>query len=328
LERARRLGLDVQLYDLAPFKSKAKARVALASALLAARIRRLAPGLVHVHCPLVYGALRHAVRLSRLPSIVHVHIEPGGSLCWALKQPPTAVVTCAAFLREHVATSLNGHRYSTQVCVIPNSVDCKQFAPGDRHEAKQAVGAPANEPLLLMLANLAPHKGQLTALRAVAELAKRGIRIHCWIAGVDREPGQAFYRELLDAVTALGIGDRVKLLGFRSDTALLLQAADFFLLPSTHEGLPLSILEAQASKVPVLAAPTAGVPEVIQDGETGFLIAAADHCGYADRIATLLLDQELRQRVTQKAYERCLGEYTWERYMERLRSVYRNALSV
>ena len=80
------------------------------------------------------------------------------------------------------------------------------------------------------------------------------------------------------------MGECVRLLGQRDDANVLLRAADFFLLPSTNEGLPLSILEAQATKVPVLAAPTAGIPEIVRDAETGFLIPATDAPGYAHRI--------------------------------------------
>src|SRR5262249_48318367 len=152
---------------------------------------------------------------------------------------------------------------------VPNTVDTARFFPGDRQEAKAKVGAPPL-PLVLMLANLAPHKGQETAVRAVAELKRRGIDVACWLAGEERGGGDAFTVRLRGLIAELGLADRVRLLGFRGDAPELLRAADFFLLPSTHEGLPLTVLEAQASKVPVLASATAGIPEAVQDGETGF----------------------------------------------------------
>src|SRR5262249_39146420 len=79
---------------------------------------------------------------------------------------------------------------------------------------------------------------------------------------------------LQDLCNELGVADRIRFLGHREDVPDLLRAADIFFLPSTSEGLPLSVLEAQATKVPVLAAATAGIPEVITDGETAFLIPA------------------------------------------------------
>ena len=105
-----------------------------------------------------------------------------------------------------------------------------------------------------------------------------------------------------------------------------MQAADFFLLPSTHEGLPLTVLEAQATRVPVLASATAGIPEAVQDGDTGFLIAE-DVSGYADCIARLLQDAGLRQRVTEQAYARTTREYNWRGFRGRVEDLYQELLS-
>ena len=114
-----------------------------------------------------------------------------------------------------------------------------------------------------MVANLAPHKGQDTILRAAAILKERNVNVHFWFAGVERG-GRTEFSSILEALAKqLEVVDHVKFLGQRHDIPLLLQAADFFVLPSTSEGLPLSILEAQACGVPVFAAPTAGIPEII-----------------------------------------------------------------
>jgi len=149
-----------------------------------------------------------------------------------------------------------------------------------------------------------------------------------WLAGVERG-GERHYNTLLHNLCAeLGVEDRVQFLGYRSDAADLLRAADVFLLPSTHEGLPLSVLEAQASKVPVLAAPTGGIPEVVMDGETGFLHSAADVLGYAGHIQALLRQPDLYHRMTEQAYTNILKEYTWQVYYDRLWQLYTYVLSI
>ena len=106
----------------------------------------------------------------------------------------------------------------------------------------------------------------------------------------------------------------------------LLRAADIFLLPSTSEGLPLSVLEAQATKVPVLAAPTAGIPEVITDGETGFLIPAKDATGYAHRIKTLLNQPETYHYMMDKAYIKVTKEHNWQTYFENTLMIYQSLM--
>jgi glycosyltransferase involved in cell wall biosynthesis len=210
---------------------------------------------------------------------------------------------------------------------VPNAVDTKRFSPGDKIAAKAKVGAPIGQPLALMLANLAPHKGQETAIRAMGLLKQRGIEMSCWLAGSERGGATNYTKELVALVRDLDVADRVQLLGQRSDAPDLLRAADFFLLPSTNEGLPLSIVEAQATKVPVLAAPTAGVPEVVRDDETGFLIPAGDSAAYALRMEALLAHPDVVHRITDAAYAAIVKEYSMSSFCERVWQLYRELLS-
>jgi glycosyltransferase involved in cell wall biosynthesis len=320
---AERLGLTVHSYDL----PSAFSRSALAAAGANWRVwrgLRGSAGLAHVHSPGVYGALRHALRLSGLRSVAHVQIEEEPALLrWAFASPPDLIITCAHFLVGPVRQALPEHRRERQrIAAVPNAVDTAKFAPGDKAEARRKVGAPAGAPLALMLANLAPHKGQETAIRAVAALKARGVEAHLWLAGTERGGAGAYTARLRALAGEAGAADRVHLLGQCRDTPDLLRAADFFLLPSTCEGLPLSVLEAQAAKVPVLAAPTAGVPEVVRDGATGFLIPADDAAGYATRMEQLLADRALARRVTEAAYRDVTREHNWPAYCQRVAELY------
>jgi glycosyltransferase involved in cell wall biosynthesis len=324
-QEARRLGLPVCPYALSPLYRASRLRAAWTNWRLGCELRGGGPGLAHVHSPLAYGCLRHALRRAGLKRVVHVQIEedPTG-LRWALKSPPELIITCARFLVEQVRRALpDDRREDTRVVDVPNAVDTARFYPAeDKARVKRRLGAPVETPLLLVLANLAPHKGQDTAVRATALLRRRGVDAHCWLAGVERDGTGRYTNRLQRTIDELGMADRVRLLGFRDDPEELLRAADFFLLPSTKEGLPLSVLEAQASRVPVLAAPTAGIPEVVREGETGFLPAADDAPGYADAIQTMLDDPDLRRRVTEAAYTRTTREYDWQTCCRRILGLY------
>jgi D-inositol-3-phosphate glycosyltransferase len=265
-----------------------------------------------------------ALKLSRLKSVVHVHLdEDENGLRWAFQTPSDLIITCAPFLEEYVRRTLPERYQDRQrIIAVSNPVDTQLFHPGDRHAAKRHVGATIDIPIALMLANLAPHKGQETAIKAMAALKKAGVEAMLWLAGVERG-GERHYTTFLHNLCAeLGVEDIVQFLDYRSDAADLLRAADVFLLPSTHEGLPLSVLEAQASKVPVLAAPTGGIPRVVIDGETGFLLSATDVLGYASRIEALLRHSDLYDRVTERAYLNVLKEYTWQLYYEHVWQLY------
>ncbi len=325
-QEAARLGLPCQAFNLPALLGRSRIRAGLANWGLARRLRKGGPGLVHVHSPLHYGALHWALTRSGLARVAHVQIEEGSDgLRWAFRSPPQLVITCAEFLVDPARHALP-EKARTRVAAVPNAVDIQRFTPGPKDQAKQRLGAPANQPLAVMLANLAPHKGQETAIRAVALLKQQGVDMSCWLAGVERGGEGAYTQRLRALIAEAGVQDRVRLLGQRSDTPELLRAADFFLLPSTHEGLPLSILEAQATKVPVLAAPTAGVPEVVRDGETGFLIAAGDAEGYARRLKALLADPGLARQVAERAFARTTREYSWSAFCRRVTALYEELL--
>jgi glycosyltransferase involved in cell wall biosynthesis len=326
-DEAVRLGVAVAAYDGPDAFGRNVLRSAWANAGLGLRLRRGGPGLVHVHGTLCFGTLRAGLWLSGLRQVVHAHLEQDeASLRWALRRPPDLIITCARFLAEQVRRALpEGVRDRQWVEAVPNAVDVERFRPGDRRAAKAKVGAPADRPLLLMLANLAPHKGQETAVRAVAALKARGRDVVCWLAGVEREEG-GFTGRLRAMIEEEGVADRVTLLGFRDDAPDLLRAAEFFLLPSTCEGLPLTVLEAQATGVPVLAAPTAGVPEVVRDGATGFLLPAGDPAAYAACVERLLDEPGLARDVTARALEQVTRDCNWDAYFARVRGLYREVL--
>jgi glycosyltransferase involved in cell wall biosynthesis len=297
-------------YDAGALLGKGLLSAAKAQYALARQLRKQQCVLAHVHAPFLYGALRWSLKLAGCSSLVHIHSrwdEPG--LRWALKHPPDAIVVCARYLEDEVRACLPARaRESVPIVTIPNAVDTDAFFPGDKNQAKAKVGARIDRPLALMLANLSPLKGQATAIEATAILKRRGIDIDCWLAGVERGDSTAYTRQLEGHIDSAGVSDRVRLLGQRSDTADLLRAADILWLPSQTEGLPLSILEAQASGTPVIASPVGGIPEVIADGVTGYLVPPEEAGGYTARTAELLASVPRRTQIATAGREQALRE--------------------
>ena len=322
--KAEEMKLKMRLYD--PTRALASSRLgsALCNWTIARQLVEYRPGLIHVHSPHYYRALLPALKLSQLKTVVHIHLEEEREgLRWALKRPPDMIITCARFLSEYVRSVLpERFQDNQQIVAVPNAVDTKQFFPGDKNAAKVRLGVPGQMALVLMVANLAPHKGQETALRAAAMLRKMDVAAQFWFAGVERGSSQEYTSRLRALVNDLGLSDHVRFLGQREDIPELLRAADFLILPSTAEGLPLSILEAQASGTPVLAAPTAGIPEVVIHGKSGFLVGADDAAGYAHHVCQLLRNQRLYSQTVNHAYTSVVREHTWDAYVERLHGVY------
>ena len=196
--------------------------------------------------------------------------------------------------------------------------------PIDKIASKKKIDAPMDIPLALMVANLSPHKGQETAIRAMNHLKKRGLKITLWVAGIERVGGKEFTGKLKTICQDLDVDKDVRFLGFRDDVKELLQAADFFLLPSKAEGLPLSILEAQATKVLTLASTLEGVKEIIQDRETGFIVPADDFEGYSNRIAEVIGNKPLYDQMVENAYAYVHKEHNFNTYFSRLDQAYQS----
>ncbi len=113
---------------------------------------------------------------------------------------------------------------------------------------------------------------------------------------------------LEDEVRALhrnsGLGERVRLLGYRTDVPDLLAASDVFVLASAYEGLPVSIMEAMAAGLPVVATAVGGVPEAVVDGETGVLVPPRDADRLSHALVSLARDEPTRHRMAEEARER------------------------
>lgn len=295
---------------------------------------RMAPGLfgltrplVHVHSPTVFGLLRPALLAVRARTVVHFHIEPSAEeIDWTLKSPPAHIVACAKYITKSIKAALDTRSISVPVTTVPNAVDLDRFIPGDVAGARSRLGLKTDSFVILMLGNLAPHKGQDTTLRAVDLLVRRGMTVECWLVGEDRTPGGQYERDLRSLCVDLDLIDRVRFLGFRQDAPELLQAADAFVLPSTHEGLPLSVLEAQAARVPVVGSTIPGILEVVEDGKTGFVVPADDFIGYADRLQTLFQNHALRNQLTEAAAAQVSREHSWSTLEDRVFEVYRSLI--
>jgi glycosyltransferase involved in cell wall biosynthesis len=114
----------------------------------------------------------------------------------------------------------------------------------------------------------------------------------------------------------------LELLGERDDVAELLAASDVFVLSSRSEGLPMSILEAMAAGLPVVASRVGGVPELVEDGVTGFLVEPGDVPALHARLDELLRDRALAARLGRNARERALERFTWDACAERCLAAY------
>ncbi len=165
---------------------------------------------------------------------------------------------------------------------------------------RETLGVPEDAQMMLGLGRLHAVKGFDTLIRAAAMLPN----VYCLIAGEGPER-----RRLESLIAELRVQDRVKLLGWRTDTGALLKAADIFVSSSRHEPLGNMVLEAFSAQTPVLATKAEGPVEIIQDGADGMLVAVDDAHALADAARAMLGDVRLRIRLALGARQRYAACY-------------------
>ncbi|MBS0241483.1 MAG: glycosyltransferase [Proteobacteria bacterium] len=250
---------------------------------LARRIRALRPDAVFVHHigPLLYGG--SGARLARAPRVIHVehdawHYDAPGRLRLA-KSASRVLRPERIAVSDAIAARLQRIYPDARVTVIPPGIDTDRFELKDRSLARDRLALSSDWRIVGSAGRLVPVKA---FDRLVAALAVLPASVHAVIAGDGPE------RAALEAqARQLGVADRLHLLGHRDDLEQVLPAFDLFCLPSLNEGLPRSVLEAQACGLPVVATAVGAMDQAIAP-DAGLLVPPGDATALARAIAGVL----------------------------------------
>lgn len=205
--------------------------------------------------------------------------------------------------------------------VIPNGIDLARFGPdpAGRAAVRAELGIPAEAWVVGTVGRLWPEKDHPFFLRSVEPLL--GEQFHVVIAGDGPEA-----QRTTELVRSLRVPTSVHLLGPRHDVPRVLAALDTFVLSSVREGLPLVIPEAMACDLPVVATSVGGIPQVVVEGETGFLVASGDQAAMRDRISRLDRDRELAVNFGRAGRQRALDRFSSQRMVRDYLELYKKVL--
>jgi N-acetyl-alpha-D-glucosaminyl L-malate synthase BshA len=208
--------------------------------------------------------------------------------------------------------------HSRDIRVIPNFIDADEAQRNDRsrHDLR-ATFAPAGEKIVIHVSNFRPVKRVTVAVEIFRQIhAAVPSRLLMVGDGPD-------LTEAAEQARAAGLGDAVRFLGDQEQVVQLLSASDLFLMPSAQESFGLAALEAMACEVPVVASRVGGVPELVEDGVTGFLCPPDDLAAMAQASIRLLTDDTLHARMAQASRKRAIERFTdarivpmYERYYD------------
>jgi len=228
-----------------------------------------------------------------------------------------AVTTVSASLRADTYQNLP---VRSAIRVIPNFLDCHQWQ-------RIAVDGlcdqlcPPGERVLIHMSNFRKVKRTEDVVRVFARVAAE-VDARLILVGDGPELGHT-----LALASQLGVRERVVVLGNQEQVVPLLSVADLFLLPSEQESFGLAALEAMACGVPVIASDTGGLPEVVVDGECGFLCTPGDVEAMASRALRLLRDPELLERFREAAVQRVRAHFCAKRVVPQYEALYQGVVA-
>ena len=190
-----------------------------------------------------------------------------------------------------------------EITVIPNFVcqtDYQRLPDSSLHQSL----APENEPLLVHVSNFRPVKRPVDCVEILARVLQKGIKTRLVMVGDGSERTNVEHR-----ARCLGIFEQCSFVGKQPRIVDYLSVSDVLLLPSEQESFGLAALEAMACEVPVIASRVGGIPEVVTDGETGFLSDVGDVEKMAADAANLLANEKLRTEMGKRARESAISRY-------------------
>jgi glycosyltransferase involved in cell wall biosynthesis len=227
-------------------------------------------------------------------------------------------------IAEEVARTFESLYNHPKPVVIPNGIPTVMFTPDaeTRRRVRHSIGASPQAIVLIHVGRFVVQKNHEMLVRAFARLpSSESAPLELWLVG-DGELRETIQQQ----VHALGLQSRVRFLGVRNDVPDVLRAADVFVFPSRWEGNPLSVLEAMAVGLPVVATAVGGVPELVEDGVSGILVPNEDLEGLTAAMLRMVQYPDLREQMGRAARCRALERFDIQQTVRAYEALYEEVL--
>jgi len=294
---------------------------------LALLFRRAATDVVHTHNPqpLIYGAPG-----GKLAGCATVHTRHHGAsgndstLRLTLRRWAGTLADSFVTVSEETASLARAERdvRPDKIAVIRNGIDLARFDPAHPHRdaVRKELGIPSDAFVVGTIGRVVSDKNHALLLSAMVPLCEAGA--HLVIVG-DGESLPALRAQ----ADGSSVASRIHLLGTRTDAPRLFSAFDAFCMSSRTEGLPLVIMEAMASALPIVSTAVGGIPNVITDGYTGLLVPSEDAPRLGAALMRLRDEPALAARIAAAGHELALREYSADAMVERYLAIYTRLLA-
>jgi len=317
-ELRRRAAEGLELIPLAP-----RTEMDLSAAWRLARVvKRLQPAVVHAHD--AHGVAMASLALSlggtgtQGPALVasrrvDFHLRQNSFSRWKHRQVDCFICASEAIRQMLVADGVPPDRTVT----VHEGIDLDHVRSAPAVNVHEAFWLPHRAPVVGNVAALVPHKGQRHLIEAAHLVIQQMPDVRFLILGEG---------ELRDSLERLvrehHLEKHVFLPGFRTDVLGCMKGFDLFVMSSVTEGLGTALLDAMACGKAIVGTRTGGIPEVVEDGETGRLVPPRDHAAMAQAILNMLADDEQRRRMGEAGLARVQARFTVERMVAETAAVY------
>jgi glycosyltransferase involved in cell wall biosynthesis len=285
-------------------------------------VRQTRFDVVVCHQPWSFVAFGSAARRAGLPVVLWVHTASEGHH-WldrlARLGSPDLTVCNSHFTAARLSTWLSASHVEPVYCPVSAPVQIGEIPK--RITVRRALGARADEVVIVQVSRLDAMKGQHVLLAALSQVHDLP-QWTCWIAGGAQRPAELIYmRELQRLANEHGIASRVQFLGERDDVPAILRAADIFCQPNTApEGFGLSMIEAMQAGLPVVTSAIGGACEIVDDS-CGLLTPPGDVLALSAALTSLIVDRDRRLRFGAAALRRPADLCEVTRQMRRIHDV-------
>jgi glycosyltransferase involved in cell wall biosynthesis len=288
-------------------------------------VRAWKPDVLHshmIHANLMARAVRLFARVPVMVSTIH-NIYEGGPLWMAAYRVSNGLVDHMTIISEAAADRFvnEGIVPRELLTCVPNGVDTERFqqvAPGTREAVRSSLGV-KDRFVWLAVGRFEIAKDYPNMLQAFAQVCQRDSNAALLLVGHG-----SLQQETESLAQSLGLGDRIRFLGVRSDVPEVMAAADGYVMSSAWEGMPIALLEAAAAGLPIVATRVGGNHEVVRDGESGFLVPPRDSHALEQAMLRLMEQTpERRREMGERGREHVRVHYGLGRVVERWQELYR-----
>ena len=334
----RRHNVETVLIPLGRYRSGRKSaadmiafplRSVRAARRIAELIRQRDVWLVYINSPRCLLAGVMAARFTRTPSLFHLHMTMtrAADLFIAAQagKRVTKIVACSETAAQSLAQNHQGFTAPVQVIYNPVRRRLPTGSPSGQGAALAAGLANSGRWVVGVVGRVTWQKGQHVLLNAAAELCRRGHALEIVFVGAPEKGNAedaAYVRHLQSAARKLGLERQVHWAGYQEDPNIFYAILDALVIPSiVSEGLPLVALEALQWGVPVIGSSVGGIPEIVQDGENGFLTPPSSSRALADCFEHLLSSSELRAHLQAGARASVDDRFSVDTFRREIRQV-------